>query len=311
MNKDNIEEEKIEAQYFYLAKWMDGKCTLEALKKHVSQDDINAYKKLKDGLEVYEYLNAPTKASFVKIKSRINKKKKKTQQLYKQIALSAAAVVTVLLMLNLFVSTNKFSYSTEYAEHKSINLPDGSEVILNAKSQLTFNKKTWNNNRELYLNGEAYFKVKTGNTFTVKTDNGSVLVLGTQFNVNAYNEDFKVNCYEGEVKVISNNNTTVLKPQQSVLKIKGNIQENKNFKGYKQPTWISGESTFRSVPLNYAITALENQYNVKINKGLIDDSKIFTGSFTHSNLNLALATVFKTMQISYIENNKIIELSMH
>ncbi|WP_290700166.1 FecR family protein, partial [Lacinutrix sp.] len=212
MNKDNIEEEKIEAQYFYLAKWMDGKCTLEALKKHVSQDDINAYKKLKDGLEVYEYLNAPTKASFVKIKSRINKKKKKTQQLYKQIALSAAAVVTVLLMLNLFVSTNKFSYSTEYAEHKSINLPDGSEVILNAKSQLTFNKKTWNNNRELYLNGEAYFKVKTGNTFTVKTDNGSVLVLGTQFNVNAYNEDFKVNCYEGEVKVISNNNTTVLKP---------------------------------------------------------------------------------------------------
>jgi len=58
-------------------------------------------------------------------------------------------------------------------------------VVLNSKSTISFNKTDWKNNRQLTLDGEAYFKVEKGSTFTVNTNNGSVTVLGTQFNVNS------------------------------------------------------------------------------------------------------------------------------
>ena len=61
------------------------------------------------------------------------------------------------------------------------------------------------------------------------------------------------------------------------------------------------------MPVEYVISALEAQYQVKINSQNIDTSIIYTGSFTHNNLETALQTVFKSLQIQYIEkeNRKI------
>ena len=74
-------------------------------------------------------------------------------------------------------------------------------MLLNSKSTITFNKHNWDTNRTLELNGEAFFDVEKGNTFTVKTSQGNVSVLGTEFNVNASVDFFRVSCYEGKVKV--------------------------------------------------------------------------------------------------------------
>lgn len=293
---------------FYLTKWFDGKLSDEALKQYVSEDDITVYKKLKAGLALYEKLESPVEPSFIKIKERIETKKKKSRFKYWQTGIAAAAVIAVFFTTLFIDAFNKTSYSTTFAEHKNIRLPDDSEVILNAKSVVTYNTKTWNNNREVYLDGEAYFKVTKGSNFTVKTNNGSVLVLGTQFNVNAYNDYFQVSCYEGKVQVSSDTKTTVLAPMQSVREI-NKTQEQWTFNASK-PTWVAGESSFRSVPLSYVIAALERQYDLKFDASKIDETVLFTGSFSHTDLSLALTTVFKTMQISYQEKqNKIIQLS--
>ncbi|MGB3606869.1 FecR domain-containing protein, partial [Psychroserpens sp.] len=65
-----------------------------------------------------------------------------------------------------------------------------------------------------------------------------------------------------------------------------------------------GESSFKSVPIGYVISAIEAQYGISIKYDTIDEHVIYTGSFTHSNLNLALKTVFKSLDIIYNEKEK-------
>ena len=54
--------------------------------------------------------------------------------------------------------------------------------------------------------------------------------------------------------------------------------------------------------MNYVILELEKQYNIEIDASKIDESIIFTGSFSNKDLKLALASVFKTMNIHYIKD---------
>jgi hypothetical protein len=68
------------------------------------------------------------------------------------------------------------------------------------------------------------------------------------------------------------------------------------------PSWVNGESSFISVPLNYVILELEKQYNIDIDAHKIDDSTIFTGTFSNKDLKLALASVFITMNIQYVKD---------
>jgi ferric-dicitrate binding protein FerR (iron transport regulator) len=92
----------------------------------------------------------------------------------------------------------------------------------------------------------------------------------------------------------------ILLPTQSVRKINGYKSESITSKEFK-PTWVDGESTFKSVPLKYVITALEHQYDVVFETKEIDEEVVFSGGFPHGNLNMALTTVFDALSIKYIE----------
>ena len=94
---------------------------------------------------------------------------------------------------------------------------------LNAKSLLAFNKKDWKQEREVELDGEAFFKVAKGSSFNVITKSGTVTVYGTQFNVKQRDNYFEVICYEGLVGVTYNSQETKLKPGDSFLIIDGEI----------------------------------------------------------------------------------------
>lgn len=79
-------------------------------------------------------------------------------------------------------------FSTEGGEKKKITLPDGSVVLLNAKSVLTVDKNFNDKNREVNLVGEAFFDVKHNKNkpFKVHTEDFDINVLGTSFNVKIY-----------------------------------------------------------------------------------------------------------------------------
>ena len=288
----------------FLAQWLEGELSDNELKRLVSEADYKSFLKIRKGLEVYDDLEASTDTSFTKIQEHISNKKGKVRNLNANTWLIGIAA-SVVLFFGLFtiLGNDIVTIETNYGEQKTIALLDGSEVIINSKSTLTYDEDNWENDRTLTLKGEAYFKVKKGSTFTVVTDNGNVQVLGTEFNVNTVSDLFEVVCFEGKVSVQTKNEDYILLPTNSVRRINGySIEKWDN--ADSNPSWIHGESSFKSVPLKYVISALESQYNIEINSDTIDDSMIYTGSFSHKNLNTALKTVFKSLQIQYFEKEK-------
>ena len=286
----------------FLAKWLDGTISDATLKELVSEQDFIDYKKIKNGLELLGKLNRPVAPSFNTLYDSIHKKRNfKHKQASFKWGLSIAASILVVLGCYFAFNFEEITHETSYAEQKTISLPDGSEVVLNAKSAINFTEKDWRNNRTILLKGEAFFKVKKGSTFSVQTSNGQVSVLGTQFNVKHTDAFFEVVCYEGKVSVTNDKKEHILNPGNSIRKIDGNDSEKYTSKKLF-PSWVNGESSFVSVPLNYVILELEKQYNIEIDASKIDESIIFTGSFSNKDLKLALASVFKTMNIHYIKD---------
>ena len=288
----------------FLAQWLEGELSDIELKELVSEADYKSFLKIRRGLEVHDALEGDTDASFAKIQEQIANKKGKVRSINRNTWLIGIAA-SVVLFFGLFsiIGNDMVTIETNFGEQKTIALLDGSEVVLNSKSTLTYNTDRWEKNRTLNLKGEAYFKVKKGSTFTVKTDNGNVQVLGTQFNVNSVCDLFEVVCFEGKVSVQTKDEDYVLLPTNTVRRINGNVIEKWDVSN-ANPSWIHGESSFKSVPLKYVISALESQYNIKIHSETIDDTMIYTGGFTHKDLNTALKTVFKSLQIQYFEKEK-------
>lgn len=100
---------------------------------------------------------------------------------------------------------HRIKTSTNAGDRKNIRLPDGSEVILYENSTLSYNDNFTDNNRNVYLNGEAFFKVKhtaEHTAFTVHTkDSMHIRVLGTKFEVSDLNGKSRVILEEGKVMV--------------------------------------------------------------------------------------------------------------
>ncbi|MBN9384799.1 MAG: FecR domain-containing protein [Chitinophagaceae bacterium] len=104
----------------------------------------------------------------------------------------------------------------------NITLADGSRVWLNAGSSLTYPVAFTGKERNVQFTGETYFEISpdASKPFTVtrRGDNIRIKVLGTRFNVNAYDDEMalKVTLLEGSVRVDKGKNTSLLKPGQQV-----------------------------------------------------------------------------------------------
>ncbi|HEX9152422.1 MAG TPA: FecR family protein, partial [Flavobacterium sp.] len=233
-----------------------------------------------------------------KARNHANRKTKVRTLNFKTFFRVAAVLVILLSAAYFFFFNNTIAFETQIAQTKTVTLPDHSEVTLNAASKLTFNEKKWSEKRDLTLEGEAFFKVKKGQTFSVHTATGIVKVLGTHFNVKERKNYFEVNCYEGLVSVTYNNKTVKLPPGKTFRVINGAIENIEDFNA-KNPSWIQQESSFKSIPLEQVIAELERQYDIKIKTEGVDTSKLFTGSFTHTNEQTALQAVTIPLKLSY------------
>ena len=104
--------------------------------------------------------------------------------------------VVAYYFLGMSVIENKSTRSAEYT------LPDGSTVMLKKNGAAYYNSSIWFMNRKIQLvSGEAFFEVNPGEKFTVETNMGDITVLGTSFNVNISDDNLRVACKTGSVKV--------------------------------------------------------------------------------------------------------------
>jgi ferric-dicitrate binding protein FerR (iron transport regulator) len=291
----------------YLAKWLNNELSEAELSEFKTSEEYATYQRI---LETSDKLEAPSfdeeRAWEAIVTKRAEQPKVITLSPFKTF-LRIAAVIAVLLTGSYFyLSTLDESFTTDYAETKEIVLPDNSEIILNAESQLSFSEKNWDKERNISLNGEAFFKVAKGEKFTVETEQGTVTVLGTQFNVENRDDFFEISCFEGLVSVTFNGKVTKLPAGNSFVAINGKETKSTVAKN-GQPSWINDESSFKSVPLKYVLEEFQRQHNVTVKLKDIDTSQLFTGTFSNSDTDLALRSISVPLQIKFkLEGNKVL-----
>ncbi len=291
----------------FLARWISGELSSEELAVFKKSKDYPIYKKINETSLKLETASYNKQDLFNKIlqqkASQEQSKEPKVIKLVPNWVYAVAASVVILFGVFYFIS-NETHYATDYSEQLAVTLPDHSKVQLNSNSKLDFKSRRWEDNREVMLTGEAFFDVEKGTSFKVLTSEGIIEVLGTEFSITVRDNYFEVQCFEGKVKVTSINtsNETIL-TQGNAFRIVNNNAEAWNFI-LDEPNWLHGESAFNNAPLSQVIISLENQFEITFDKSSINQNKRFTGSFTHSNINLALKTVFVPMEISFKPNKE-------
>jgi len=289
-----------------IKKWLDHNLSTEEQKAFEQLKDYNELVQMNSALKDFKAPDFSVDNAYQILKPKLKPDTVKYITWFKPL-LRIAAILAIGFSIYYYTTTLDSQFSTSIAQHSTIELPDASTVDLNANSTLVFNKKHWRGNREVKLHGEAFFKVAKGQNFDVLTTDGIVSVLGTQFNVKQRDAYFKVTCYEGLVAVTHNNKTVKLKPGHTFQIIDGKLLANEK-ENTTQPNWLRGESNFTSVPLKYVISEFENQYNQKITIDNVDTSRLFTGSFTHKNLDLALQSITIPLNLNYSKSEKSILL---
>ncbi|MDE5421959.1 FecR domain-containing protein [Ancylomarina sp. DW003] len=169
--------------------------------------------------------------------------------------------------------SEELKYNTIHTPTKgeySLVLSDGTKVWLNAQTQLEYPVKFGKGKREVILNGEAYFDVAhdTTKAFIVHIANGAdVEVLGTSFNVMAYEDEAEVQTtlVEGKVKFTYQENQVTLTPgEQSGLNRKTSHLDVREVKTYQYSAWKEGKFVFSREPLSSVFRKVSRWYGVEV-----------------------------------------------
>ena len=285
-----------------ILKWLNNELNHDEMEAFKALEDHDELVRLSAGIEAFKAPEYDLDQAQADLMSRIEQAKPARQNNISKYVLRIAAVVVIALGAYYFSLTRDTAINTLMAQKSTIELPDASEVTLNAFSTLTYNTKKWSSARDVNLNGEAYFKVAKGQSFKVHTSDGTIEVLGTEFNVKVRENIFEVVCYEGSVGVESDTHSKVLKPGDRFLILDGNYIATEK-ESRTQPSWTQNESYFRSMPFAQVISEFERQFNIKIETDNVNLNERFTGSFTHDDLNLALKSITLPMNLKYSQQN--------
>lgn len=198
--------------------------------------------------------------------------------------------------------------STSNGESYRIRLPDGSLVILNAASSLTYatnlNKL---NVRSVTLNGEAYFEISKDekHPFVVKTASQEVAVLGTHFNINSYKDEplVKTTLIEGMVKVTPENRnqkSIILKPGEQAALSSGGTLLVTNVDTEEVLAWKNGYFLFNDEEIESILKKVARWYDVEIKYESTINKERFNGMISRSkSLNQVLKMLEKTDVVKF------------
>ena len=203
-------------------------------------------------------------------------------------------------------------------------LPDGSQVWLNAASSITYPTVFAGNDRSVTLTGEAYFEVAKDRSkpFHVKVNELDVQVLGTHFNINAYNDEstIKTTLLEGKVKVvkrqsaIGNSSTSalpqsiILKPgEQAVLTHDSRLTIDDHADVEMAMAWKNGKFQFDRTPLPVVMRQLSRWYDLDVQYVKDTPDVVFAGRMGRDLKLSQVLNVLSKMEVNFkVEGKKLI-----
>ena len=198
-------------------------------------------------------------------------------------------------------------------------LPDGSHVWLNAASSLRYPAKFTGKTREVELSGEAYFEVAhnarqpftVGSTTADRKTRQRIVVLGTHFNVNAYDDEpvIKSTLLQGAIAVSgTGNDKVILKPgQQSAMNAKGTVLSNVDVDD--AVAWKNGYFLFNDENLASVMRKISRWYNVEVEfKSAELQAELFSGTVSrYKNISQVLHVIELTQAARFnISGNRVI-----
>ncbi|KLT65404.1 FecR family protein [Pedobacter sp. BMA] len=192
-----------------------------------------------------------------------------------------------------------------------VTLSDGSMVMLNAGSKLTFPTGFRGAERRVYVDGEAFFRVAKDpqKPFIVTVGGNEVKVLGTQFNVSNYpeNDGVETTLLEGSVN-FSNayGKEVILKPNQQVLSAYGHLTL-KDVAAEDFNAWTQGEFLFNDVPVSVVMQKLARWYNVDVDPQSMPKKNLYIRISRQADIDEVLNMISKATDLEFdLKGNKIV-----
>lgn len=284
----------------------------------------------------YEQINTPRDWEIVlaKIKHHTGARQRTLRPVYRY---AAAIAVFVLVSFLMWWSGNRYAVSnTPVASATTIEapqgartlvtLPDSSKVWLNAGSRISFDKDFGALNRNISLEGEAFFDViKNKVPFKVHTEIYDISVLGTAFNVRAYYDDDQstTTLVRGSLKVnmkkpSGETNEVLLKPDEKLVIWKDpskgvgkqEMQHEKKIDASAETAWKDGWLTVRGESLDELSKKIERLYDVDIQFSDEDLKQYrYTGRIQQFSLEQVLKALALTSPVEFTINERHVVLS--
>lgn len=274
--------------------WQDAAYWESKIKRNPEiEENVLAAKKL---IQHFDATDTPADANYLdqvwsKIHLATTAEKEKIRPI-RSIYFLAAAAAAVLIFVVFGLLPQTETYQSENGEIISVILPDQSEATLNAGSTLIYTGNRFNTQRKVNLDGEAFFRVVKGRTFRVHTDQGTITVLGTTFNVKSRDKKLSVFCYSGKVKVSDSFKAVYLTAGKKTSKLSGeslqDAQQNTLNEGI---TWQKGIFSFENALLKEVLSELSRQFNMPIQCPVSEGKRVITTSFDNKNIESALLNV--------------------
>jgi len=200
-------------------------------------------------------------------------------------------------------------YTAEKGERTTLHLSDGSRVRLNVDSRLTIPAE-FEERREARLEGEAYFDVveDPAHPFIVRTEQASIQVLGTAFNVRSYTDskEMRVAVTEGKVALRTSHSedqdTSAVLPSRSLASTSNHrleyVQENVELS--KEIAWTGGKLIFEEAPFDEVASKLERWYDIEVEARVLAQNVIrLNAAFEDTPLNEVLHDIAAALDLKY------------
>lgn len=282
-----------------------------------SPENENQYLKLKrlsELIEQYTILKGfDRQGAKKKVKERLNIAPKIRFIDYWQ----RVASILIIPLIMLFVADRIFESAhidqivynevqASFGNKSNLELPDGSQVWLNSGSKIKYPVQFTSKQRKVFLEGEAFFKVKSDKSspFIVNTREIDVTATGTAFNVSAYknNEDIIVTLNSGKVFLSRNgkNISGMVPGLQAVFNGASKSVQLAKVDAEKYSSWRNGKLIFRRDPMSEVIKRLERWYNVEIELEGVELTKYeYTATFVDETLEQALELLKMSAPLTY------------
>jgi len=223
----------------------------------------------------------------------------------------AAAILITFLVARFLIpstplpteNTSWFEVTTASGQTAEMKLPDGTKVWMNALTHIKYPANFSTSNREVSISGEAFFKVTPNakSPFLVHTNDYTIKVLGTSFNVSAYSNDLmsKTTLVEGKVVLLDHNNKeieTLAPGQLFAFNTANSSHQISEVSTDYYTSWKDGYFAFDSEKLESIAAKLERIYAVKID---IPEDKVKSISFSGTILkNKPLEQILRIIELT-------------